>query len=139
MKIYWFIVIIGIFLSGCVSMYVVDKTATTGVEQPKKLTAIDEIRLGMSLDDVTRKMGEKVVIGYQLSPESNSFEEITIPNPYKKETLSMNNQNYEVFYYFTSVQKADNLVADDELTPLIFQEEKLVGKGWDSLFRVKGK
>jgi hypothetical protein len=44
---------------------------------------------------------------------------------------------YETFYFYTKTLKRDNKATKDEMTPLIFLNGRLVGKGWnfyDSLF-----
>jgi hypothetical protein len=44
---------------------------------------------------------------------------------------------YETFYFYTKTLKRDNCATKDEMTPLIFLNGRLVGKGWnfyDSLF-----
>lgn len=44
---------------------------------------------------------------------------------------------YETYYTYTKTVKRDNKATKDEMTPLVFLNSKLLGKGWnfyDSLF-----
>ena len=38
-----------------------------------------------------------------------------------------------VDYYYTDIKKADDAVTDDELTPLVMENGRLVGWGWSFL------
>ena len=47
------------------------------------------------------------------------------------------NDRYETFYVYTKTVKKDNKATKDEMTPLVFLNGSLLGKGWmvyDSLF-----
>ena len=59
------------------------------------------------------------------------FESAT--NPYRSEILQGSNETFEVLYYYTDVKKADGAITDDELTPLVFKDKKLIGWGWSFL------
>ncbi|MBI3617053.1 MAG: DUF3192 domain-containing protein [Candidatus Omnitrophica bacterium] len=37
----------------------------------------------------------------------------------------------DVLYYFSHIQRADGIISSDELTPLVFEKDILIGKGWD--------
>jgi hypothetical protein len=39
----------------------------------------------------------------------------------------------EVLYYYTDLRQRDDRITDDELTPLVFRDGKLAGKGYDYL------
>ena len=59
---------------------------------------------------------------------------LTITNPYRSEILKgKNDKLFEVIYYVTDVKNDDNAITDDELTPLIFDNGKLIGWGWSFL------
>jgi hypothetical protein len=44
-------------------------------------------------------------------------------------------RTYEVWYYYTDLKQRDDKISDDELTPLVFDEEKLIGWGYPFLNR----
>lgn len=54
----------------------------------------------------------------------------TINNPYKVETpRGDNGELYEVLFYHTELKNKDDLIEDDELTPIVFLDNRLIG--WD--------
>jgi hypothetical protein len=55
---------------------------------------------------------------------------VTINNPYRNEIVAgKDGSTLEVFYYVTDVHRNDGLITDDELTPLVFDNGKLIGWG----------
>jgi hypothetical protein len=55
----------------------------------------------------------------------------TVNNPYRVETpLDKDGRLLEVLFYHTDVRKKDKLISDDELTPIVLQDNKLIGWGW---------
>ncbi len=98
------------------------------------------IQIGMSQNDVKQIMGERVIIGYEKSKEkADQFVPITLQNPYRSEVLKSHGTTYEIFFYFTYLKHADGVITDDELTPLVFENNKLIGKGWKFLEDLKNQ
>jgi len=63
---------------------------------------------------------------------------INANNPYRSEILQGKDKTFEVLYYYTDIKNYDAWygmkgIADDELTPLVFDEGKLIGWGWSYL------
>lgn len=55
----------------------------------------------------------------------------TVNNPYRVETpLDKDGQLLEVLFYHTDVRKEDKLISDNELTPIVLKDNKLIGWGW---------
>ena len=52
---------------------------------------------------------------------------LSATNPYKTELLQGKDKVFEVLYYYTDVKRADGAITDDELTPLVFDDGKLLG------------
>lgn len=52
-----------------------------------------------------------------------------ISNPFKSEILNGKDGALEVLYYYTDLQKKDGAITDDELTPIVFENGKVVGWG----------
>ena len=51
--------------------------------------------------------------------------------PYRSETLSLSNgKRLELLYYHTDLKTPDGAVTDDELTPVVLIEDKVIGWGW---------
>jgi hypothetical protein len=122
-----------VILSGCATVENGGEGNTSKVE----LTKIKQVELGMSLSDVKSIMGDRIIVGYKLDNQKNIVEPTTLNCPYRTDSFEKGGKKYTVLYYFTNIRKADGIVADDELTALIFENDKLIGKGNDVLFRLR--
>src|SRR3989338_770096 len=115
----------------------------TGMSRPLKdsrLTRINSVRVGLTSREVAATMGEKTTIGYERpDPASNAYHPVAVSNPYHKEFLRGADKTYDVFYYFSHIQRADGIISSDELTPLVFEKDILIGKGWDFLNKLKNQ
>lgn len=122
-----FIILLSLMATGC---------ATTPVYNPIQTASQQEVLLnesgfksihdGMSMDQVHEIMGQELVVGYAL--QSPGYKPLTIPNPYKSETIK--DTGYVIEYYIESIHQPDGIVSENELMPLIFKNEKLIGRGW---------
>ena len=112
-------------LSGC---------ATMPSPTIREMVNLHSLHNGMSAQEVNTLLGDKVVTGYDLvNSKKQIFTPITLKNPYREETLKNGDKTYEVAYYFTSIKKQDGMITDDELTPLVFENSRLIGQGWSFL------
>lgn len=94
-----------------------------------------KLSVGMTKDVVRNIMGTKTKTAYYtaLTDTKKITRGITINNPYRSEILKGKDRVLEVVYYVTDVKSDDGAISDDELTPLIFDEGKLTGWGWNFL------
>lgn len=130
MKIFFYILMI-CALSGCAGL------TESGV---KNLTKVQYVEKGMSKEDVKNIMGSQVVIGYEITDvKAGTTKPLTMPNPYRSETLKDGDRVLDVEFYFTHIRQPDGIVSDDELTPLIFDNNKLTAQGWGALNKIKNK
>lgn len=103
------ILLIFVLIIGCASP--AEFVRTKNRENLLRLTA------GMNKFEVLQIMG------------TQTFENIN--NPYKVETpRGANGHVYEVLFYHTELRNQDDLIADDELTPIVFLDNQLIGWGW---------
>ena len=110
------IVLICLALVGCASM--------SGVRTMNRENLL-KLSIGMSKQEALNVMGTRSFA---------TLEEGRINNPYRSEILSnKEGKVFEVLYYYTDVKKADDAITDDELTPLIFDNGRLIGWGWSFL------
>ena len=101
---------------------------------------INQVSPGVSPEEVKAILGAQVVTGYEVvGAVSKEIKPITISNPYRSETLAIAGKSYVVDYYFVAIKHPDDVITDDELVPMIYQEKKLIGKGWDFLNGLKNK
>ncbi|MCB9719636.1 MAG: DUF3192 domain-containing protein [Candidatus Omnitrophica bacterium] len=127
-----------LLLAGCATM----EPGQVSLDQPpramaarperKPLTPIDQIRNGMSYDEVMALMGREVKIGFSESDSSaQSVGTVAMRNPYRIEMMNAGDTPHLVVYFLTSINKSDGEVTDDELTPVIFKDNVMIGRGWD--------
>ena len=123
-------IVIMLMCCGCVSMNV-DEDSGTGLNyRQSELTKIKQINIGMDTTKVASLMGDSLVIGYEKNPDlAGSFIPVRISQPYKSEMVTLPGGVYEIQYYVTRVYKSDGIISEEELTPLIFENGFLVGKG----------
>ena len=123
----WLFIVLAAGLAGC---------ATAPTYNPMQVAAQQEILLnengfkavheGMTQDEVHQAMGQEILVGYQF--ESPTYKPLSIPNPYKTEDLK--GTGYTVEYYVEAIRQPDGTISDNELMPLVFNNGKLVGRGW---------
>jgi len=130
-----------LFISGCASLETQPARVpvqTVNVHAKRALTKISHVTLGMSYQEVVSMMNQNIKIGYQASKAvDGAYEAISVKNPYRVEILNQSNKLYNVLYYFSQINNPDGLISDDELTPCIFYDQKLIGQGWDDLNKLK--
>ncbi len=51
-------------------------------------------------------------------------------NPHRGELYNAGDSAWEVFFYYTRVAHNDGMVTEDELTPIVLQDNVLIGWGW---------
>jgi len=102
------------------------------------LAPIDRIQPGISMEEAKNVIGEGMIIGYQQNPDNpETFDPVKLDQPYRVETLKKGQTEYTIFYYYTQLRRADGLIAEDELTPLVFADAKVIGKGQSFLQQLK--
>lgn len=126
-----------LLLAGCATMepgqVSLDKTPrpTAALPERKPLTPIDQIRNGMTYDEVMALMGREVKIGFSESDTSaQSVGTVAMRNPYRIEMMNAGDAPHLVVYFLTSINKSDGEVTDDELTPVVFKDNVMIGRGW---------
>jgi hypothetical protein len=129
------IILVGsiLFLSGCVTMN--EETKSTG-SFPRELKSIAQMRMvatGMYKQEVRSILDEKVTIGYEQGKDGQTYLPLTLNNPYRFETLKSGDRVFEVYYYFIGIKQTDGQISNDELLPLVFENDRLIGKGWSFL------
>lgn len=94
-----------------------------------------KLSLGMTKEEVINIMpkGKKTVIPFAGPYTGLIGRGITVNNPYRSEVLQGKDKKFEVLYYVTDIKKDDDAITDDELTPFVFDNGKLIGWGWSFL------
>jgi len=88
---------------------------------------LDKLQSGMSRARVLEIMENKPLTAYQ------DGEKITVTNPLREETLIGKEKSVDILYYMTAGGSGDYTITDDKLTPVVFEDNKLIGLGWGFL------
>jgi len=88
---------------------------------------INGFSIGMTKEAVMQTMGSKPIIS-----EGQEFN-----NPYRSEVITGVDKKYEVLYYATDVNVNDGIISDNEVTPVVFLDGKLIGWGWDFMQTIR--
>lgn len=133
------LIILCLFFIGCVTVPEEEGNSISFMEEGKpQLTNIRNVYNGMTVQEVESIMGNQVTVGYQQgSSLEGSFDPIRIDNPVRSETFKIREKIYTVKYYFTHIAIADGQVSNDELTPVVFEKDIVIGKGYDLVFKLK--
>jgi hypothetical protein len=83
------------------------------------------LNIGMPELEVRAAFVDRVARG-ELGKDKGVF---FVNNPYRSETVYCQEQTAKVLWYFTSVRCDNGRIENDELTPLLFVDGKLVGWG----------
>ena len=115
------IVIALLFACGCARL---DKLRYRNCQNLQKLS------IGMTKSKAIAVMGKKTAGG--------RFGEPKVGNPYRSAILQEKDKTFEVLYYYTESKhvfyfSSVNSIADDELTPLVFENDRLIGWGREFL------
>ena len=106
-----FIVLLALNLSSCIIAY--NNFLT------KNRQSLMRLKIGMTKAEVNQIMGTGGI---------NTIDH-KINNPYRSEIFRGKEKSFEIWYYVTDKKGRYYAITDDELTPLIFDEDKLVGWG----------
>ena len=113
-----------VFSSGCATVSLTKFAA----DNQKKVSGLE---VGMNKDEVLKIAGTAQV-------RSGPYDfYTTVKNPYLTEILKGPAKTVEVVYYFTQWSSSGvwekRQITKNELTPLIFEDNRLVAKDWDAL------
>jgi hypothetical protein len=107
-------------LFGCSNIYL----DTSDLLRAQNTGNLAKLTVGLRKEVVTEMMGTEASKGVFM----------WIDNPYRSETLTgKDGKSYEVLYYYTELKQRDDRITDDELTPLVFHDGKLIGWGYPFL------
>ena len=119
-----------LFGSGCATV----SLSKVAVANQNKLEGLME---GMNKEEALKTMGSG-----QVRSGLYDFYAV-VKNPYKTEVLKGSHKTIEVVYYFTNWSSGGvwekRPITDNELTPLIFEDGKLIAYDWNSLREITYK
>lgn len=130
-----FLIMMVMLFSGCAPLFVGAGVTTAVMESRKPLSDVVKINQN-NLKSLTYGISEKFALEIMGQKSLTAYEKekkILILNPYKTEYFRRGHKSYKAMYYVTDVVVADDVFTKEELTPLIFEQEVLIGWGWDFL------
>ncbi len=87
--------------------------------------ALPKLQLGMSAESVRAAMGEGEIINYG---------RLYLVDPWRAEAFSLaDGVEVRILFYVTQPPRKYYRPEDHELTPIVFEDDKLVGWGWSYL------
>lgn len=112
------LLIIFVLIAGCTSP--LDRVRKNNRKRLLKLS------VGMTKVQALKVMGT--------SGGGGLFGEPTVKSPYKSQTLQNNERSFEILYYYTDINSRIHIshpgtIRDKDLTPLVFENNILVGWG----------
>jgi hypothetical protein len=114
------IILLSLIVIGCSSIYL----DTSDLLRDQNKENLKKLSVGQPKNLVMDIMGR--------DPSKGVF--MWIDNPYRTEVLTgKDGKTYEVLYYYTDLKARDDKITDDELTPVVLQDGKLVGWGYPLL------
>ena len=63
----------------------------------------------------------------------------SLKNPYYEEVLTSEDKTFEAIYYYTQIMHYDGEVTNNELTPIVFEDGKYAGRGWEFFYFIVEK
>lgn len=122
-----YLLILTVLISGCATMTLSQAVA------PNRENLL-KLSIGMSKEEALRVMGTTSFSAGTGLFAIRAADEKTVPstiinNPYRVEILQGKDKIFEVLYYVTDDKMGNNIVTDDGLTPLVFDNGKLIGWG----------
>ena len=136
----WLLALLGtLSVPGCATLSQ-ENTAQFRIDNQQHLRMLTP---GMTKDVVLATMGIAPVSRCLRSTGGICHEFETIDNPYRRSYFDVGRKRYEVLYYYTDDQKRDlryyyqelkrheSELGDDQLTPVLLEDGKLVGWGKD--------
>lgn len=88
---------------------------------------MDAISRGMEKKFLLRIMGTDLMT---VRDRAGDIREI-VPNPYDTQVLALGGKEFELVTYFTNPDPTEGPIARDELTPFVFDDDQLIGWGWE--------
>jgi hypothetical protein len=93
--------------------------------QQNQAVVASRLNIGMTEPEVRAAFADRVARG-ELGKDKGI---LIVNNPYRSETVYCQDQTAKVLWYYTSVKCDNGRIDNDELTPVLFVDGKLVGWG----------
>ena len=116
---------------------------TEGSDLPqmtRRFISLRQVRMGMTRQEVASVLAFPIITGYELrDSNAEQYQPLTSQNPHRTETFDKAGHSYNIEYYLAGIEHQDDQIEDDELVPLVFKDDTLVGMGWDFVKKLKSE
>ena len=133
---FWLVLLLIPFVSGCGvnwglsdvgNMLVVDTVERMRDTNKRKIA---RLTVEMPRAEVEKLMGDDKAGGGFVDILFGRLQYLQARNPMREEHVKgIDGVGYDVLYYYTDMHARDNLITDDELTPIVFRDGKVAGIG----------
>lgn len=128
----------GLLLSGCAVTYEQYQILEDPDPGVRRFVSTHHLQKGLSRAEAAAALGKQVIVGYEMPDMTGKhYKPIVKENPLRVQTLHQGRHVYLVEFYFVGINHSDGKITDDELTPLVFEQDHLIGWGWDFLNKIK--
>jgi len=108
--------------------------------QVSRLTEVNRknlarLSLDMDKDRALAVMGKSHSIYHCDRGVSKQANDVIVDNPYRTEKMQLSGRTLEIIYYVTDFKNDNCMIDNEELTPLVFENSKLIG--WGNIFLSK--
>ncbi|OIQ40943.1 MAG: hypothetical protein BM563_01945 [Bacteroidetes bacterium MedPE-SWsnd-G1] len=126
----------------CFSQEIIEKNYETFdsflEEQASKIESISE---GMTQQDVQKEMGSSIKVKVPAVGKMKALNQVFKQPEFVNKYARNPERVIDILWYFSTPKDQNGVISKNECTPIIFENDSLVGKGWSFLqaYRRSGK
>ena len=98
----------------------------------------DRVSLGMTRAVVTSIMDGRVVVGYEIDPDTGLSKSVEAKNLFSSEIIKVKDVSYQVDRYIVRPAVASARIAETELFPVVYKDGLVVATGRAGLVGLTG-
>ena len=98
----------------------------------------DRVSLGMTRAAVASIMNGRVVVGYEINPDTGLSKSVEAPNLFSSEIIKVKDVPYQVDRYIVRPAVASARIAETELFPVVYKDGLVVAAGRAGLAALTG-
>ena len=91
---------------------------------------IDKLKDGLLMSEVKTIMGSSIIVNIQASGKMKELNQLFKQPEYTNKYRSNPALIVDVLWYFSTPKDQNGIITKNECTPVIFENDSLVGKGW---------
>jgi hypothetical protein len=126
MKKIFFVLVLVLAGAGC-------ETVPNSIISTAAVRPSDRVTPGMTRAAVAAIMNARVVVGYEIDPDTGVSKSVEAPNLYSSEILKINGVSYQVDRYIVRPAMASARIAETELFPIVYKGGLVAAIGRDGL------